>query len=240
MADLALSIGASRIPSIPNALSRRAAMASTVAAFSLLPGAAMATSLAGHPDAELIELGRQLMPLFEEHAGRIGELGLPDQRLRAMWPKQPETLRATEADIELMGGPETGAGTHWTDWAIKQKMETHPDKPAVLARCHELLGFYAVYERDVFQAFADSGHNDATERLNEVVDRIDTVIARIRKTPAKTLEGLAVKALALQFGAPDLWREDPHDMDWDQCLIAELANEILGHLPFEGTRYASA
>jgi hypothetical protein len=78
------------------------------------------------------------------------------------------------------------------------------------------------------------------EQLNEVVDRIDTVIARIRKTPAKTLEGFAVKVLALQFGAPDLWREDPHDMDWDQFLIAELANEILGHLPFEGTRYASA
>src|SRR5215211_4326443 len=87
-------------------LSRRAAMASTVAAFSLLPGAAKAASLAGHPDAELIELGRQLVPLFEEHAGRMGEFSLRDQRLRAMWPKEPETLRATEADIEMMGCPE--------------------------------------------------------------------------------------------------------------------------------------
>jgi hypothetical protein len=58
-------------------LSRRAAMAASIAAFSLLPGAAKAASLAGHPDAELIELGRQLMPLFEEHAGRIVQPARP-------------------------------------------------------------------------------------------------------------------------------------------------------------------
>jgi hypothetical protein len=55
-------------------LSRRAAMASSLAAFSLLPGTAMAANLAGHPDAELLALGREFAGMLRHRFDLRAEL----------------------------------------------------------------------------------------------------------------------------------------------------------------------
>jgi hypothetical protein len=189
---------------------------------------ALAGLPSSNPDAELLDLGRHLVALFEEYAVKSEEC---DQANAAWVPPQPaESLEVTSADLALIGVPGTVSNRHWTHWAIKQKLELMRDNPQAVARLTELHR-YADEADEVFcRSRGECGLEAAVERQSEVCRRMEALTARIRKLPATTFAGLAVKALHLTFDT-SLFDEEPDDMDWDQYCLRVFATEMLTHLP---------
>src|SRR4051812_27527771 len=72
-----------------------------------------------------------------------------------------------------------------------------------------------------------AAENDKHEALDL---RLDALVSAIAKTPALTLAGLGVKARAIGYSRPELWREAPADMDWPDEVTRDLLESICAML----------
>jgi hypothetical protein len=73
-----------------------------------------------------------------------------------------------------------------------------------------------------------TGFEAAIDAETRAVDLIEAVTSKIRKTPAKTFAGLAVKARALRFDAhlSTMCDLPPEDQDWPEYVMNEFVAEI--------------
>lgn len=83
---------------------------------------------------------------------------------------------------------------------------------------------------DLWRRRKETGYDSIARRANEKVLELDVVAAQMRAIPAKTLQGLAIKARLTQFDANLSRRSEmkgpERDWDWDVRCMERFVREL--------------
>lgn len=200
MADLANS---TPVPS------RRAllAVAALPAALCSGSGVSLAVAAEPHPDVALLALGAELDVIEKTRRAVFNELR--DAEDRTINVEQPEALIATTFDL-MDDFPRPAfqhdlRGKTWSPLQIEEIRSSPPRRAYFVPggsqicerterRKREILGAYDAYEAERRAADDVSGLTDAVERYEGATSIRDDLARQIIAMPARTMEGLAVKA----------------------------------------------
>lgn len=210
-------------------LSRRSTLVGLASAAAVaIPATALAAS--AEPDAALLDLGKTLAQLIDEYH----ELQEQHETIEAAWvpPDRPDILRVSGYDLFPHGSPVPESGeTVWFKSEIFDALSQSRDMPTAMARLRELKQASADYDAVFLAARRDCGADAAAEALEDAGIRIDAVTDEMRALRATTLQGFAVKAMAVAFHATHLWTKEEDDLDWHEHVIREFVDEAVNHLP---------
>jgi hypothetical protein len=83
-----------------------------------------------------------------------------------------------------------------------------------------------LYWEELKRVDAEMGTDAMTNKEEEILNRLDPIVAAIRTTPARTLTGLAIKALATTFAVPECWEQPEKDLDYPDQLVRDLIESV--------------
>ena len=180
-------------------------------------GAAVPTPTDAHPDADLIELGRELDEAVAEAVRLRDEFCRIENEFVSRKPKPPAELCRPRVALEpyvLTVADCRAAIEGWLD---------DPENARLLqiAEAHDAA----------VQALRDGLGLDAAEQAaDEASDWVDVIAEEIAEAEARTLDGLAVKVRAVKWGNSQWWNAktgEPNAGYWADQAAAEILDAVV-------------
>jgi hypothetical protein len=203
-ADHLLSLN-TRSPSAKDVLSRRTFLVGTTAAALATSSASADVPRATEPDAELICLERTFQQALDSYEAARQRFNQCEEQYFDLGPCLPEALTSD--------GP-LGHLLSWSHWSAAdlRRMLKNPKHRDVWDEAHKALAIAKAYEAGRRRAKRKTNLRAVEAAHNATIDAIGDVGGLILAAPARSLEGLAVKARVIKtWGRREWW--DPVEGD---------------------------
>jgi hypothetical protein len=208
-------------PRPTDVLSRRTFLVGTA-------GAALATSTAladapraAEPDAELIGLERTFRQALDTYEAARQRFNRCEERYFDRCPCLPEALTSDGPLGDLLS---------WSHWSAAdlRRMLKNPKHRDVRDEVHKALAIAKAYEAGVRRAKRTTKLVTVEAAHNAAIDAIGDVGGLILAAPARSLEGLAVKARVIKtWGRREWWERDDGSADTYERLAAQIIDAVV-------------
>ena len=209
-----------------------AGMAALAAAAASLPPAIAAGAAGGHPDAELLELGREYQRL--EQAIKAADAVVASYNNAVRPPRDVMRHRIGDhlSSFRLPVGPTTRSisivpehSALYSEDEIAQLQDWPADRhPDERARVEEILAEWDRWNEECDVLAETMGVNLACDQIEELVPAQRKLAKRIASAPATSLAGLRVRALILV----DMFdEEEDEDATTDKLMIWSIVRDLI-------------
>jgi hypothetical protein len=203
-------------------LSRRTFLVGTAAA-ALATNTAPADALrAAEPDAELIGLERTFQQALDTYEAARQRFNRCEEQYFDLRPCLPDALTSD--------GP-LGHLLSWSHWSAAdlRRMLKDPERCDVWDEADKALAIATAYEAAVRRAKRTTKLAAVEAAHNAAIDAIGDVGGLILAAPARSLEGLAVKARVIKtWGRREWWDPVEGDADTYERLAAQIIDAVVG------------
>jgi hypothetical protein len=219
-ADHLLSIN-TEPPRATDVLSRRTFLAGTAAAALATNSASAGAPRAAELDAELIGLERTFQQALDSYEAARQHFNRCEEQYFDLCPCLPEALTSD--------GP-LGHLLSWSHWSAAdlRRMLKDPEHRDVWDDAGKALAIARAYEAQVRRAKRTTNLVAVEAAHNAAIDAIGDVGGLILAAPARSLEGLAVKARVIKtWGRREWWDPVEGDADTYERLAAQIIDAVM-------------
>ena len=205
-----------------SSLSRRRFLVGTATAALVAKAAAADPLRAVEPDIGLIELEQTFRQALDAYEAARQHFNHCEDRYFDLRPRIPEALTEDGPLGHLLDGP----CSHWRA-ADLRRMLKNPEHREVWDQARAALPLAMAYEAGVRRAKRASAVTAAEAAHNAAIDAIGDVGDLILAAPARSLEGLAVKARVIKtWGRPEWWDPVEGRADTYERLAAQVLDAV--------------
>jgi hypothetical protein len=211
-----------RTPRATDVLSRRTFLVGAAVAALATNTAPADVPRATEPDAELIGLERMFRQALDTYEAARQHFNRCEEQYFDLCPCLPEALASD--------GP-LGHLLSWSHWSAAdlRRMLKDPEHRDAWDEADKALAIAKAYEAAVRRAKRTTNLVAVEAAHNAAIDAIGDVGGLILAAPARSLEGLAVKARVLKtWGRREWWDRDDDSADTYERLAAQIIDAVVG------------
>jgi hypothetical protein len=201
-------------------LSRRTFLVGTAVAALATSTASADVPRATEPDAELIGLERTFRQALDTYEAARQHFNQCEEQYFDLCPCLPEALTSD--------GP-LGHLLSWSHWSAAdlRRMLKNPERRDAWDEASKALAIAKAYEAQVRRAKRTTNLRTVDAAHNAAIDAIGDVGGLILAAPARSLEGLAVKARVIKtWGRREWWDPVEGDADTYERLAAQIIDAV--------------
>jgi hypothetical protein len=209
-----------RSPSARDVLSRRTFLVGTTVAALATSTASAGAPRATEPDAELIGLERTFRQTLDTYEAARQRFNHCEEQYFDLCPCVPDALTDD--------GP-LGHLLSWSHWSATdlRRMLKDPERRDVWDEADKALAIAKAYEAAVRRAKRTTNLRAVEAAHNAAIDAIGDLGDLILAAPARSLEGLAVKARVIKtWGRREWWDGEDGDADTYERLAAQIIDAV--------------
>jgi hypothetical protein len=207
-------------PRTTDVLSRRTFLVGTAVAALATNTASADVPRATEPDAELIGLERTFRQALDTYEAARQRFNRCEEQYFDLCPCLPEALTSD--------GP-LGHLLSWSHWSAAdlRRMLKDPEHRGVWDEARKVLAIAKAYEAAVRRAKRTTKLASVEAAHNAAIDAVGDVGGLILAAPARSLEGLAVKARVIKtWGRREWWDRDDDSADTYERLAAQIIDAV--------------
>jgi hypothetical protein len=210
-----------RSPSATAVLSRRTFLVGTTVAALATSTASAEVPRATEPDAELIGLERTFQQALDIYEAARQRFNRCEEQYFDLCPYLPEALTSDGPLGDLLS---------WSHWSAAdlRRMLKNPKHRDVWDEVHKALAIAKAYEAGRRRAKRKTNLRAMEAAHNAAIDAIGDVGGLILAEPARSLDGLAVKARVIRtLGRREWWDGEDGDADTYERLAAQIIDAVV-------------